>query len=85
MSQTYDLKAIFDDEIRPALNEIIEICEREQIPMFAIFAITHQNVAFVESQFADPRTGCAVDMVVAVRKAVETERASRKIIEEASP
>lgn len=36
---TYDKESIYDNEIRPLMNEIIKICEREKIPFASIFAI----------------------------------------------
>lgn len=34
----YDLEGVYDAEIAPLMTKIIEICEREKMPMVASFA-----------------------------------------------
>ena len=38
MEETYDLEAVYDNEISPLMAQIIEICEAHRIPMLATFA-----------------------------------------------
>lgn len=35
--ETYDLESVYDAEIAPLMEQIIAICKRERMPMFASF------------------------------------------------
>lgn len=39
--EVYDLEKVYDEEISPLMQQIIEICRREKMPMFATFCFRH--------------------------------------------
>jgi hypothetical protein len=38
MTEPFDLEAVYDAEIAPLMRQIIAICKRERMPVFASFA-----------------------------------------------
>jgi len=36
--EAFDLESVYDDEIAPLMTQILAICKRERLPMFASFA-----------------------------------------------
>ena len=43
MAERFDKEAVYDTEIYPLMGQIIEICQREQIPMAASFHLRDED------------------------------------------
>lgn len=55
---TYDQEAIYDSEIAPLMDRIIEICKRAQIPMIASFCYRNipKRSSFCSTALPGPHT-----------------------------
>lgn len=62
--ETFDLEAVYDAEIAPLMMQIIDICKRHRLPMFAtfIFRDTEEKAGLCTSALRfDGRTRAIVD------------------------
>lgn len=41
MEEFYDLEAVYDEQISPLMQQIIEICKQHKMPMLCSFAFEH--------------------------------------------
>lgn len=53
---TYDQEAIYDSEIAPLMDQIIEVCKRAQIPMIATYCYrnTPERLSFCSTTLHGP-------------------------------
>lgn len=53
-----DLEAAYNADIQPLMARILEVCERNQMPMFAAFQVSYgSEVGFMHSHCLPP--GCS--------------------------
>ena len=72
----YDKESIYDDEIHPLMAKIIDICQRERIPMAAIFDIKDDGeegpllcTTIIDDESVDPHA-TGLEVIKRVREAI---------------
>lgn len=50
MKQAYDKESVYDEKIAPLMEQIIEICKAEELPMVASFYIQSADISRLEGE-----------------------------------